>query len=315
MKKNTAFTLVELLVVIAIIGILIALLLPAVQAAREAARRMTCSNNLKQWSLGMQSYENANKCFPPGVSTGSACLSAPGCISGDNSVGPNGEYRRQTFVVDLWPFLELKGNTARYDRKFCFYAAVNRPATRDMVGFYYCPSDRIGTWNADPYTIRSRGNYVTSWGYCDYFQKSTSTSDPPRIGAFGTNRRTKIKDITDGLAHTLFLGELIQADYDEDFDFRGDFFNNDQGAAQFMTLYTPNSGIDSMACGGKTPDIPGPCMMGGPVFVSARSKHRGGVQASCGDGAVHFFANEIDVVVWRGISSMSGGEVITMPRD
>ena len=71
-KKHAAFTLVELLVVIAIIGILVALLLPAIQASREAARRMTCSNHLKQWGIAMQSYENANKCFPPGVSTGGA---------------------------------------------------------------------------------------------------------------------------------------------------------------------------------------------------------------------------------------------------
>ena len=82
-----------------------------------------------------------------------------------------------------------------------------------------------------------------------------------------------------------------------------------------MTLYTPNSGVDSMACGGNTPDIPGPCIMGGPVFVSARSKHRGGVQGTCGDGSVHFFANEIDVNVWRGLSSMASGETFAMPRD
>jgi hypothetical protein len=152
-----------------------------------------------------------------------------------------------------------------------------------------------------------------SWGYCDYFQTTTTTSDPPRIGAFGTNRRTKVKDIKDGLAHTLFLGEIVQADFDTDFDFRGDFFNNDTGAAQFMTLYTPNSGIDSTACGGGTPDIPGPCTMGGPVFVSSRSKHRGGVQASYGDGSVHFFVNEIDVSVWRAISSMASLESNIQP--
>ncbi len=312
-NSHSAFTLVELLVVIAIIGILIALLLPAIQASREAARRMTCSNNLKQWGMGMQTYENVNQCFPPGVSTGSSCLGAPGCISPDNSIGPHGEYKRQTFVVDLWPFVELKGNASRYDRKYCFYAPVNRPITQETAEFYFCPSDRKGKWNADPYTVRSRGNYVVSWGYCDYFQTTTTTGDPPQAGPFGTNRRTKVKDIKDGLAHTIFLGEVLQADHDEDFDFRGDFFNNDMGAAQFMTLYTPNTGIDSTACGGSTPDIPGPCVMGGAVFVSARSKHRGGVQTVNGDGSVHFIINEIDVAVWRGLSSMAGGETFTVP--
>jgi prepilin-type N-terminal cleavage/methylation domain-containing protein len=314
-KTHTAFTLVELLVVIAIIGILIALLLPAIQASREAARRMSCSNNFKQWGVGMATYENMNKCFPPGVSTGSACLGSPGCISPDGSNGPNGEYRRQTFVVDLWPFMEMKGSAAHYDKKYCFYAPVNRPVTQETAGYYFCPSDRVGKWNADPYTIRSRGNYVVSWGYCDYFQTTTNSSDPPRIGAFGTNRRTKIKDIKDGLAHTMFMAELIQADIDTDFDFRGDFFNNDSGAAQIMTLYTPNSGIDSTACGGSTPNLPGPCVMGGPVFVSSRSKHRGGVQVIYGDGSAHFITNEIDVAVWRGLSSMASNEVFTLPRD
>jgi prepilin-type N-terminal cleavage/methylation domain-containing protein len=312
-SSRRAFTLVELLVVIAIIGILVALLLPAIQASREAARRMTCSNNLKQWGVAMQTYENANKCFPPGVSTGSACLGAPGCISSDGSIGPNGEYKRQTFVVDLWPYLEMKSNASRYDRKYCFYAVVNRPITQETAEFYFCPSDRKGKWNADPYTIRSRGDYVTSWGFCDYSQTTTTTGDPPQIGPFGTNRQTKIKDVKDGVAHTMFLGEVIQADFDEDFDFRGDFFNNDMGAAQFMTLYTPNSGIDSMACGGSTPDKPGPCQMGGPVFVSARSRHRGGVQTAFGDGSAHFIANDVDIFLWRGLGSMAGGEAITVP--
>jgi prepilin-type N-terminal cleavage/methylation domain-containing protein len=314
-RKQFAFTLVELLVVIAIIGILIALLLPAIQATREASRRMSCSNNFKQWCLSMQSYENSKRCFPPGVSTGSACVGNPGCISPDGSVGPNGMYRRQTFVVDLWPFMELTGNAKRYDPQYCFYADVNRPATRDAVAVYFCPSDRVGGgWNADAYITRSRGNYVVSWGFCDYTQTTTTTGTGPKIGVFGTNRQTKIKEIKDGLSHSMFFGEIVQADFDGDFDFRGDIFNNDSGAAQFMTLYTPNSGIDSMACGGSTPDRPGPCSMGGPVFVTSRSKHRGGVQTAFGDGSVHFIANDVEVAIWRGISSMAGGEAVTVPN-
>jgi prepilin-type N-terminal cleavage/methylation domain-containing protein len=314
-KRRVGFTLVELLVVIAIIGILIALLLPAIQAAREAARRVACSNNLKQWNTGMQNYENTNKCFPAGVTTGRSCLSSPGCISSNGSIGSSGEYNRKTFIVDLWPFMEMNSYSKRYDPKYCFYAPTNRPITEEASPIYYCPSDRKGKWKADAYTIRSRVNYVVSWGYCDYFQTTTTTGESPRPGAFGTNRKTRIKDLKDGLSPTMFMAEVIQADTDSDFDFRGDVFNNDQGAAQFMTLYTPNSGIDSMACGGGTPNVPGPCQMGGPVFVSSRSMHRGGVQAAYGDGSVHFTANDIDIKLWRGLSSMTGKETVSPSSD
>ncbi|MBN2577626.1 MAG: DUF1559 domain-containing protein [Pirellulales bacterium] len=310
--RSCGFTLVELLVVIAIIGILIALLLPAVQAAREAARRAQCTNNLKQWIIGMQNYENVNKYFPAGVTTGRACLSAPGCISSGGTIGSTGEFNRKTFIVDLWPFLEMKYFAKRYDPKYCFYAPKNRPITEEFSPLYFCPSDRQGKWRADAYTIRSRGNYVVSWGYCDYFQKTTTTGDPPQAGAFGTNRQTRVKEITDGLSPTIFLAEVIQADSDTDFDFRGDVFNNDMGAAQFMTLYSPNSGIDSMACGGATPDIPGPCQMSGTVFVSSRSRHRGGVQAAFGDGSVHFIGDDIAINLWRALSSMSGKETAAL---
>jgi prepilin-type N-terminal cleavage/methylation domain-containing protein/prepilin-type processing-associated H-X9-DG protein len=313
--KKAGFTLVELLVVIAIIGILIALLLPAIQASREAARRVSCSNHFKQWTAAMYNYEGTFKYFPAGVITGRSCFSNPGCITSDGSIGPSGEYNRQTFIVALWPFLEMNYFFAQYDQKYCFYSSKNRPITEENSSIYFCPSDRKGKWTADSYTVRSRGNYVVSWGFCDYFQTTTTTGEVPRIGAFGTNHRTKVKEIKDGLSSTIFMSEVIQADGDADFDFRGDFFNNDMGAAQFMTLYTPNSGIDSMACGGGTPNIPGPCQMGGPVFVSARSRHPGGVQAAFGDGSVHFVNSEIDVNVWRGLSSKTGRETVTVPPD
>jgi prepilin-type N-terminal cleavage/methylation domain-containing protein len=312
-SKHPGFTLVELLVVIAIIGILIALLLPAIQAAREAARRAACCNNLKQWADAFQNYESMNLCFPAGVTTGRSCLSGPGCISSDGSIGPSGEYNRKTFVVDLWPFLEMKNLYKRYNKKYCLYAAMNRPLTEEFGAVYFCPSDRRGKWKADSYTIRSRGNYVVSWGFCDFFQTTTTTGKPPRIGAFSQSIQRKVKEFKDGLSQTMFMAEVIQADLDTDFDFRGDFFNNDSGAAQFMTLYTPNSGIDSMACGGATPNLPGPCTMGGPVFVTARSTHRGGVYAAFGDASVHFINNDIDAENWRALSSMAGKDSGDIP--
>ncbi|MCX7425117.1 MAG: DUF1559 domain-containing protein [Planctomycetia bacterium] len=313
-EMRRAFTLVELLVVIAIIGILIALLLPAVQSAREAARRMHCSNNLKQWGLAMQNYENVSRAFPYGVINGTSCTRAPGCTNSDGTSGPNGEWVRQTFVVAAWPYLELTALYERYDFNYTFYSAKNYDLTKEYAPVYFCPDDRIGTWAGDRYQVgdrgRSRGNYVVNWGYCDYYQEKTVNGDPPRIGPFGPNRQARVSDISDGLSNTMFMAELIQADNNADFDFRGDFFNNDLGAAQIMSVYTPNSGYDSMACGGETPDIPGPCRMGARVYVTSRSKHPGGVQTVFGDGSVHFVDNAIDFEVWRAVSSMAGGETI-----
>jgi len=309
-KIRTGFTLVELLVVIAIIGVLVALLLPAVQAAREAARRMTCANHMKQWGLALHSYENMNQVFPSGVITGSNILGQPGfpnLPTGES--GPNGEYSRLTFVIALWPFIEQTAIYERYDFDYCFYATRNRPLLTELADIYFCPSDRVGFWKGD-YFVRSRGNYVASWGYCDYYQQRTFSSDPPRVGAFGINRYTRVADVTDGLSSTMFLGEVAQADFDDDYDFRGDFMNNDLGAAQFMTLYTPNSGIDSTACYGQTRDIPGPCRPAALVFVSSRSHHPGGVHTLYGDASVHFTENAIDFEIWRALSSMDSGETI-----
>ncbi|MBN2024858.1 MAG: DUF1559 domain-containing protein [Pirellulales bacterium] len=303
-----AFTLVELLVVIAIIGVLIALLLPAVQAAREAARRLSCGNHFKQWGLAMQNYENLNRAFPPGITTGSACLSAPGCVTSDARSGPNGEYSRLTFVIALWPFLERSSLFDRYNFSYCFYSTGNRPLLAETSEVYFCPSDRVGFWNADGYP-RSRGNYVVCWGYCDYTQERTLvTGDPPRVGPFGTNRQSSVADVADGLSNTMFMSEVIQADNDNDFDFRGDFLNNDRGAAQFMTVYTPNAGTDTTACGGATPDIPAPCRPSGTVVVSARSQHPGGVNVLHGDASTHFVDNSIDFETWRALSSMDSAD-------
>ncbi len=202
---------------------------------------MQCSNNLKQWGLAMANYESTNQTYPFGVLVGSM---GPGSISPlpGYACGPNGEYRRQTFVPSLWPYLEQTGLSQQYDFNYPFYADKNRPATNIAVPLNWCPSDRQGIIIGPRY----RGNYVTNWGYCDFSQTS-----PPgfKIGPFGPNRQSTAANIRDGLSNTLFMSEVIQAISDDIsycYDLRGDFFNNDSGAAEFMTYYTPNSGVDSM---------------------------------------------------------------------
>src|SRR5690606_19421513 len=131
-KPRAAFTLVELLVVIAIIGVLIALLLPAVQAAREAARRTQCRSNIKQWGLAMVNYESVRKELPPGVLYGA--VSGPSGINGSGYVGPTGLWRRETYVVHLWPYFEETVLTSLYDFDYTFYAPRNREAVMQQPG-------------------------------------------------------------------------------------------------------------------------------------------------------------------------------------
>jgi prepilin-type N-terminal cleavage/methylation domain-containing protein/prepilin-type processing-associated H-X9-DG protein len=298
------FTLVELLVVIAIIGILIGLLLPAINAARESGRRTQCSNNLKQWGLAMLGYEQDHSAFCEGVVYGSE---GPGSIGPDDSVGPNGEYQRYSWLINIWPYFEESGLFKQYNFNYTFFSPHNLPLTGYADPMYYCPDDRMGIWAGDSYAGRRRGNYIVSWGYCDFYQ---TEPDGLMIGAFSPNHKTTTQEITKGLAHCLLMAEVLQAAADTDWDFRGDFFNTGEGCAEFMTFYTPNSGIDTCDCLGETPDIPGPCETSDPVYVSSRSKHPGGVNTVFCDGSVHFIADSIDTPYWRSLSAKDKGVLV-----
>lgn len=301
--RRNGFSLVELLVVTAIIGILVALLLPAVQAARGAARRAQCKSHLRQWGLAMHNYELVYKRFPFGTVRGPHPWS-------NVHAGPNGEHRRQSWVIPLWPYVEQQAMYDKFDFNYNFdnYSHTSNPSNRELssvqVPLYFCPSDRRGMWTA-PLHRRSRGNYAVNFGNGSYWQVEPGYKPAP----FGPNRQTSTADMYDGLNNTIFLAEVLQAKNDNDFDFRGDILNDDLCCAEFMTLNTPNSGIDSTACFGSDPNYPGPCLPWLPTrYVSSRSHHPGGVHAGLGDGSVRFIDDSISLDTWQALGSMAGGE-------
>ncbi len=283
-----AFTLVELLVVIAIIGILIALLLPAVQAAREAARRNQCTNNLKQWGLATQMYESSNKWLPFG-----------------SHQGP-----RRSWPPNLWPYIEESALYGQYLYNQEFWLPPNLPLCAVQIPLNFCPSDRWAMWYGDPYT-RSRGSYVLNWSNGSYNNSPVAGAGTFSTGPYYLNRQYQLKKVTDGLSSTMFMSEIIIALQDNYYDTRGDMLNDDAGCAEYMTINTPNSGVDNMLCAENQTD-PSPCanVFAGNSYQSARSRHPGGVNVAFGDCSIHFVSDAVDINVWRALGTMAGGEIL-----
>jgi prepilin-type N-terminal cleavage/methylation domain-containing protein len=297
------FTLVELLVVVAIIGVLVALLLPAVQAAREAARRSQCISQLKQVGLAMHNYENTYGRLPVG---------AYGCCWG-------------TWQVSVLPYIEQKALFDLYvmDRKFGipvddarYSHAANLPVTTKNIKALSCPSD------TKPQRVANQGityhNYVVNFGNTIYDQ--TNFAGVTFLGApfsevtaaTTTKPGVRFAEITDGLSNTLMLAETIQGQAG---DLRG--FSWWRGGAVFQGYQGPNSPVpDCLYAGGQcSPNHPlnPPCLVATastPTMMASRSRHSGGVQTATCDGSTRFISNNIAIGVWRALCSSAGGDAI-----
>lgn len=302
------FTLVELLVVIAIIGILVALLLPAIQAARESARRTQCLNHLKQWGVAMQMHHDAKKRLPLGS-------------RGPGVVKPTAP--RQSFVMHLWPYIEETALAAANVIEGNFYeppgtiGGTMNGLCGKYVAIYYCPNDEgIGVDQTMGYYQRRRGNYVVNWGNSLYGQIAEPSGKAPFSHIKGDRsnpRKTDFADITDGTSQTLLMSECLRAWEADDIDWRGDI-HNDDGQFRFHTRLTPNTSAPDVFESGwfrPTGDPLMPAVAGGrnSQVTAARSRHPGGVNAAFCDGSVRFVSDSVALDVWQAAGTMNGVEV------
>ena len=297
-ESRGGFTLIELLVVIAIIAVLIALLLPAVQSAREAARRIQCTNNVKQLGLALHNYHDVHGRFAPG----SIQVSVPVAY-------------RQPFITSLLPFLEQGNLTSSFNFHLSFQHDANATTRAARVNVFDCPSDRQVTFvNNGGVVTDVKGNYGVNWGQNTY-------GDQVLPAPFGLNYGASFAEITDGTSNTFLMAELIQLPHPvgqgvETIDRRGRVWSDQPSSHQVTTRNGPNAQApDYGACWNDTDPRKAPCNRNtgdGPNhYLASRSRHPGGVQLLLGDGSVRFIKDSISLATWKALSSRAGGEVLS----
>jgi prepilin-type processing-associated H-X9-DG protein len=289
---------VELLVVIAIIAVLIGLLLPAVQSARESARRMSCSNNLKQLGLAMHLYNDANKRLPPG--------NKPETSATGNPI-------RVPTVVYLLPYIEDRARADLYDFKKGWVTQIQ--TVGQVIPPFQCPSDTSRVMDASDGAGGDRkGSYGLNWGALRVSQQFSNTK---LKAPFFANYGAKFGEITDGTSKTLLMMEMIQApsEIGQTPDRRARIWNPTGGTYQLTTRERPNDPNPDVSICVDRPEIGLPCTNNQNADQSSmlsRSRHPGGVAVALCDGSVQFVREAIDLTTWQAASSMNGGETASL---
>jgi len=306
-RKKIGFTLVELLVVIAIIGILVALLLPAIQAAREAANRTECNNKLKQIGVALHNYHDTHGRFMPGMF--------------DNHQQTEGRPRRKTWYMCSLPFMEQQGY---YDILMQLEVANTQAPfswtdARTVVEAFVCPSDPKGG-RPNRNNQGFHGNYVLCWGSGNS-GAAGNTNDLG--GMFYSRSNTRIADVLDGTSNTIMGSEIALTDptaslYNGnpgsncggDHDLRGRYFNGLHMSGLFTAIRPPNTTVGDRHnyCNNA---LWAPCRQcaGDYTEVHARSRHPGGVNVLYADASVSFVSGDMDQALFQALGTREGGEV------
>jgi prepilin-type N-terminal cleavage/methylation domain-containing protein/prepilin-type processing-associated H-X9-DG protein len=333
------FTLIELLVVIAIIGVLVALLMPAVQAARESARRAQCVNNLKQIGIAIANYETARKAYPLGGTYNGPSDANTGCRSGVNVPREFGAlsflllYMEQTNVYNAINFSLSAGGPFGPVHG----GAANFTALSTTVSSYVCPDDT--GWQPDP--SQNNGYAQTSyfpsggtWNTLAYFSGPDCWQQDPGNGAFDDANAYRPVDVRDGLSNTIFFGEATRFKNDPD-----PTFNQWSRYEWFTSAYPVPSTTRPQGIAFQVPRINAPLMPGDgtqlppgtpwpntsdykawtlniPLYKEFgqwgfRSLHPGGAQFLFGDGSVKFLKESINLVTYQALGTRYGREVIS----
>ena len=310
-RRSRGFTLIELLVVIAIIAILIALLLPAVQQAREAARRSTCKNNLKQLGLALQNYHDTHSVFPPGGVIGPCGGSPPTNLTGLQECG-NGESLGGNWLLYILPQME---QGPLWDKAAPILSArdpldyMNNIFGHFSPAAYRCsshPWDRRSNVAFRSIEHMSRGNYAANYGSGDL----TASYSGQTAGVFTINSSTNIRDITDGTTNTLLVGEVNYIN-DVTADARGAWVYSGMGGSAFSTGRNPNSVTpDILSRCTNTAEMPCTEANDGTQIATLRSYHTGGVQVCLVDGSCRFISENISQAIWQALGTRAGREVI-----
>lgn len=326
--RRSAFTLIELLVVIAIIAVLISLLLPAVQQAREAARRSQCKNNLKQLGLAMHNYLDAMSVFPPA-----------NCYGTTAGVGTTASWSMQARILPYIDAANLQ-NLINFGSSYSTQLTVT--ATR--VPVFLCPSEvndtaRVGT---PPAATHYPLNYAVSRGTWFVWDPATSTTGS---GAFGVNTRYNSASFTDGMSNTIGMSEVkayqpnlrlgsgpitvgtmvppaspsVVVGYGGTFATTGhtEWVDGKIHETSFTSTFGPNTDVMYNNAGTQvdvdyvsaTEKAPGATDVTNAA-VTSRSYHVGIVNSLLMDGSVRSFSDNISLTVWQALSTRAGGEVI-----
>ncbi|MBN2475807.1 MAG: DUF1559 domain-containing protein [Pirellulales bacterium] len=290
MKSRQAFTLVELLVVIAIIGILIALMLPGIQAAREAARRASCLNNLTNLGIALQNFEAAQNSLPSGV------IDTKGPIA---SV-PRGQH--QGWLIFLLPYLDEQAAFQHVDLSVSVYDKKNEPVRNLRIGSLLCPSDAGGYYN--------EGSAPSNYAGCHHDVEAPIDAD--NHGVLFLNSRIRSTEIPDGASHTIVVGEK-RLDPD------------DLGWMSGTRATLRNTGTPLSRTPLRTEDLPPEDEDGTQVEAPAEapvlpadlevggfgSDHSGVTNLLFGDGTVHAMADATDPIVLQQLGHREDGKLLT----